>query len=121
VRESSVLRTLERWPFDQRAPAFSSWGDRTRVTRTANVVLTGLARGTELRATITLSTVRPRCIDYSAAEVVVQVNGQEVRHQCIAMTDTSALTSMAHWLIEKFGAKAASINREPMPDARTAG
>jgi hypothetical protein len=74
----------------------------------------------ELRASITLSTVRPRCIDYSAADVVVQVKGEEVRHQCIAITDTSALTSMAQWLIEKFGAKAARINREPTSDSAAA-
>lgn len=88
------------------------------MTRKAKVVLTGLVRGTEVHANVTLSTVRPRCIDYCAADVTIEVDGREVTHQVLAMTDTSALTSMAQWLIEKFGAKVASVSREPAPDVR---
>ena len=90
------------------------------MTRRANVVLTGLARSTQVHATVTLSTVRPRCIDYSAADVTINIGGREVTHQVLAMTDTSALTGMAQWLIERFGAKAASINLEQAPSPRAA-
>lgn len=50
----------------------------------------------------------------------VIVDGTEARHQCLGITDTSALTGIAQWLVEKFGAKAASINREPMSDSAAA-
>lgn len=83
------------------------------MTRTVNVKLTGLARGGELLAVVTLSTIRPRCIEYSLAKVSIDVDGDAVTYEAVAMTDTSALTNMAQWLIAKFGATAASINREP--------
>jgi hypothetical protein len=90
------------------------------MTRKVSIVLTGLARGGELRAAVTLTTVRPRCIDYSVATVTVDVDGHEVEHESMGITDTSALTSTAEWLIEKFGAKAAIVNRDPAPPLRTA-
>jgi hypothetical protein len=81
------------------------------MTRTVTVTLTGLARGGELRATVALSTIRPRCIDYSLARVTVDVDGCEISCMAQGITDTSALTSVAQWLIKTFGAKAASFGR----------
>lgn len=82
------------------------------MTRKVSIALTRLSRHGRWDALVTVATIRRRCIDCSAATVSVNVNGSEVTHQCIGITDTSALTSMAQWLLEKFGAKAASINRE---------
>lgn len=79
------------------------------MTRTVTVILTGLARGGELQTVVALSTVRPRCIEYSLARVSVEVDGCHVTCEAQGITDESALTSVARWLLQTFGAKAACI------------
>ena len=90
------------------------------MTRTVTVTLTGLARGGELQATVTLSTIRPRCIEYSLARVTVDLDGCEVSCMAQGITDTSALKSVAQWLIKTFGAKAASFSGAAEPPIRAA-
>jgi len=68
------------------------------VARVVPIVLSGLARGGELRATLTLTTVHPRCIDYDAATVIVDVDGEEILYQAIGITERSALANVATWV-----------------------
>jgi hypothetical protein len=86
------------------------------MTRRIHVKLVGLARGGELLAVVTLSTIKPRCIEYWVAKVTVDVDGSEISCQVTGLTDTSALTSIAHWLMDTFGAKAAGVSREAMEE-----
>jgi hypothetical protein len=90
------------------------------MTRTVNITLTGLARGGELLAVVTLATIKPRCIEYSLASVTVDVDGCQVSCQSQGITETSALQSIAQWLIKTFGAKAAAVSRNQPSDVRAA-
>lgn len=82
-------------------------------TKRFSVTLVGLERGDELQAVISLRTVHPRCIDYSLATVTVAIDGCRVTCEAEGITDDSALTSVAQWMIRTFGAKAASISAIP--------
>jgi hypothetical protein len=84
------------------------------MTRTVNVTLTGLARGGELVTVVSLSEIRPRCIEYALACVTVEIDGCQVSCQAQGVTETTALASIARWLVRTFGAKSASIGHRSL-------
>ena len=98
----------------------AAFDDGGTVTRVVPIVLSGLARGGDLRATITLTTAHPRCIDYDAVTAVVEVDGQEIMYQAIGITERSALADVATWLVNKFGTGVVRLvvdEPEPRADA----
>jgi hypothetical protein len=83
--------------------------------RTVKVILTRLAPQAALRGTVTFFTVRPRCLEYRAAEATIDVDGIEVIHMAIGFTDESALQSLSTWMMEALHAKIVSLG-EPTTD-----
>lgn len=84
------------------------------MTRTVDVKLTGLARGGELVTVVSLSTIRPRCIEYSLASVTVDIDGCQVSCQAQGITETTALASIARWLVKTLGAKSVCVGHQSM-------
>lgn len=81
------------------------------MTRSVHVKLVGLARGGELLAVVTLFTIKPRCLEYWVAKVTVEVDGREISCQTTGLTDMAALSSVAQWLVQTFGAEPGRMRR----------
>jgi hypothetical protein len=109
VGNPSSTRTLERGPFGQRTIESLACVDTRRMPRKISVKLGGLPRGGELIAEVILSTIRPRCIDYSVAKVTLHVDGREISCQTTGLTDASALEHVVQWLVGTFGASTVSM------------
>lgn len=93
---------------------------RRSMARTLHITLTGVPGGAELDAVVTLTRIKPMCLDYTSATALVFVDGEQRAFETVCLTDETALKQVARWFVDKFGATSATKRAEFWPSVSAA-